>query len=58
MLKQPSPPEQGSESTDGVLDPLAGVFQQALSLKFFRIGSGHHDADAGATSLKQYFSGR
>jgi glycosyltransferase involved in cell wall biosynthesis len=51
MLKQPPPPEQGSGSSDGVLDPLVGVFQQALSLKFFHVGSGHHDADTCTPSL-------
>jgi hypothetical protein len=45
MLKQPPPPPQGSGATDGALDPLAGVFQQALSIKSFHVGSGHQDAD-------------
>ena len=40
-----APPPQDSGSSDGVLGSLAGVFQQALSLKFFHDGSGHHDAD-------------
>lgn len=42
----------GIRPSEGVLDPSTGVFQQALSLKFFHDGSGHHDADACTPSLQ------
>jgi len=44
MFNRAPPTPQGSGSSDGVLDPLAGVFQQALSLKFFHDGSGRSSA--------------
>jgi len=50
-VKTAPPPAQDSGSSDGVLDPLAGVFQQAISLKFSHVGSGHHDADTCTPSL-------
>ena len=56
-VKTATPPAQGSGSSDGVLDPLVGVFQQALSLKFFHVGSGHHDADSGTPSQQRNVAG-
>jgi len=56
-VKTAPPRAQDSGSSDGVLDRLAGVFQQTLSLKFFHVGSGHHDAYSGAASLQRNVAG-
>ena len=48
-----APLEQGSRSSDGDLDPLAGVFKLGLSLKVFHVGSGQHDVDSDIASLSR-----
>ena len=55
-VKTASPP-QGSRHVNGVIDPLAGVFQRALFINFFQVDSGHHDADSHTVSLQRNVSG-